>query len=71
MTTEHLSYIEIKNLVISKLKQEAKILSTQPINNWAGDGYLTYAQLKKEKERRLRLKKGYRKLLEALKILKY
>jgi hypothetical protein len=70
-TEEHLYYIEIEKLVIAKLKQEAKKISTQPINNWAGDGYLTDIQLKKEKERRLKLKKGYTKLLEAFKILNY
>ena len=70
-TQEQLSYLEIKKLVISNLKAEAKDIVNQSVNNWAGDGYMTDIQLKKTIEHRKKLKKGYKMLLEAFKLLKY
>ena len=70
-TQEHLSYLKVKELVITDLKSEAKNIVNQSVNNWAGDGYMTDIQLKKEIERRKKLKKGYKMLLEAFKLLKY
>ena len=70
-TQEHLSYLKVKELVITDLKSEAKDIVNQSINNRAGDGYMTDIQLKKEIERRKKLKKGYKMLLEAFKLLKY
>ena len=70
-TQEHLSYLKVKELVITDLKSEAKDIVNQSINNRAGDGYMTDIQLKKTIERRKKLKKGYKMLLEAFKLLKY
>lgn len=70
-TTEHISYLEIEKIVINKLKQEARGSVDVPVNNWAGDGYLTQAQLKASIARRKRNKKGYRMLLNAFKLLNY
>ena len=70
-TKEHLSYLKIKELVIADLKSEAKDMVNQPVNNWAGDGYMTNIQLKKTIEHRKKLKKGYKMLLESFKLLKY
>lgn len=46
-TQEHLSYLKVKELVITDLKSEAKNIVNQSVNNWAGDGYMTDIQLKK------------------------
>ena len=70
-TQEHLSYLKVKELVITDLKSEAKNIVNQPINNWAGDAYMTNVQLKKTMQRRKKLKKGYKMLLEAFKLLNY
>lgn len=70
-TEEHLSYLNIKKIVINDLKSEAISKSTQPVNNWAGDGYMTDTQLKKVIERRKKAKKGSKMLLEAFKLLNY
>lgn len=70
-TQEHLSYLKVKELVITDLKSEAKNIVNQPINNWVGDAYMTNVQLKKTMQRRKKLKKGYKMLLEAFKLLKY
>lgn len=70
-TQEHLSYLKVKELIITDLKAEAKKTTNQRVNNWVGDGYLTDIQLKKEKEQRKKVKKGYKMLLEAFKLLNY
>jgi hypothetical protein len=72
-TQEHLSYLKVKKLVITDLKSEAKIGSTQSTHpdDWTGGRYYTNAKLKKEIERRKKLKKGYKMLLEAFKLLNY
>ena len=70
-TQEHLSYLDIKKIVINDLKSEAISKAKQPINNWAGDGYMTDIQLKKTMERRKKIKKGSKMLLEAFKLLNY
>ncbi len=70
-TQQHSSYLKVKELIITDLKSEAKDIVNQPVNNWAGDGYMTDIQLKKRIEHRKKLKKGYKMLLEAFKLLKY
>lgn len=70
-TQEHLSYLKVKELVITDLKSEAKDIVNKPINNWYGDAYMTDIQLKKTIEHRKKLKKGYKMLLEAFKLLNY
>ena len=70
-TQEHLSYLKVKELVITDLKSEAKDIVNQSINNRAGDGYMTDIQLKKTIEHRKKLKKGYKMLLESFKLLNY
>ena len=70
-TQEHSSYLKVKELVITDLKLEAKNTVNRPVNNWFGDAYKTDIQLKKTIEHRKKLKKGYKMLLEAFKLLKY
>lgn len=70
-TIEYSSYLKIQKLVIANLKSEAKNIINRPVNNWTGDGYLTDIQLKKATERRKKLKRGHKMLLEAFKLLKY
>ena len=70
-TQEHLSYLKVKELVINDLKSKAKAMANQPINNWVGDAYMTNVQLKKTMQRRKKLKKSYKMLLEAFKLLNY
>lgn len=71
MTQEHLSFLNIKKIVINNLKSEAKVIVNQSVNNWVGDGYMTDIQLKKRKEQRKNFKKGSKMLLEAFKLLNY
>lgn len=70
-TIEYSSYLKMQELVIANLKSEAKNIINRPVNNWIGDGYMTDIQLKKETERRKKLKRGHKMLLEAFKLLKY
>lgn len=72
MTTDNdQTYIEIEKIVIAKIKNEAKGYASMRVNNWAGDAYLTNKQLQDSMKYRKRIKKGYKMLLEAFKLLKY
>ena len=64
------TYRAIKQIVIEQLKEEAKDYCNQALLQ-SGDGYLTPKQLKKAKEQRKKLKKGYKQLLESFKLLNY
>ena len=65
------NYAQIVKLVVDGLKQEAKTISTQPINNWMEDAYYTEKQLQTIKLKRQKHKKGAKMLLEALKLMGY
>jgi len=65
------NYAQIVKLVVDGLKQEAKTISTQPINNWTGDAYYTEKQLQTIKLKRQKHRKGAKMLLEALKLMGY
>lgn len=65
------NYEQIVKLVVDGLKQEAKNISTQPINNWRGDACYTEKQLQTIKLKRQKHKKGAKMLLEGLKLMGY
>lgn len=70
-TNERYHYLEVEKIVIAKLKYEAEQFVSESIINKRGDAYLSSSELKAIINHRKRLKSGYKKLLEAFKLLKY
>ena len=58
MNTEAKLYNQIKEVVISEMKEEAKKWANTKTINWAGDAYLTAYQLRKAHSYRDRVRDG-------------